>query len=165
MHNAFGWAQQRSITTRDWKYISSTRPELYDRKQDLAETNNLIDANSRIAANLHARLLARFETMIPGQAKRAQLSDAAKAGLAGLGYLDVGNTTDGDNEQFLAPELTDPKDMSSVLNESQTATKLITKALTPADYEKPIEIMQRVTKAIPQSYVFHASLAKAYLGA
>ncbi len=162
---AFGWAEQRSLTTRDWKFISSSVPELYDRVKDPSEKNNLIEANSRVAANLHARLLSRYEAMIPGKAEKAEISDAAKAGLAGLGYLDVGMATDGDNEEFLTAGLIDPKNMTDLVIESQTAQKLMDEAKTPADYARPIEILERVTKAIPDSLVFHGTLGQAYRGA
>lgn len=165
VRNGFGWAEQRSLTTSEWKFISSEKPELYDLVKDPGEVNNVIEAHPRVAAELNARLLARFEAMVPGKAEKADLSEAAKAGLAGLGYLDVGETTDGDREQFLTPGLVDPKDMTGVLNEAATAKKLMLRAKGPEDFQEPIRILKRVTKAIPRSLVYHGMLGKAYQGA
>jgi arylsulfatase A-like enzyme/tetratricopeptide (TPR) repeat protein len=165
VRNGFGWAEQRSLTTRDWKFISSTTPELYDRQKDPGEKNNIIGANPRIAADLHARLVARLDAMVPGKAEKTDISDAARESLGDLGYVDVGKVMDGDSEQFLTADLIDPKTMTDALTDAQTAQKLMDKAKTPADYRRPIEILERVTKAIPESLVFHGTLGKAYQGA
>ena len=65
LFSAFGWAQQRSVTSSEWKYISSTKAELYDRRSDPHEKENLIETRAEVAVELLETLRARYDSMIP----------------------------------------------------------------------------------------------------
>ena len=51
----FGWSPLRTIRADGWKYIAAPHPELYDLKQDPAETVNLISREPARAADLAHR--------------------------------------------------------------------------------------------------------------
>ena len=52
----YGWSPLQSLTTSDYKYIEAPRPELYDRKNDPDELNNLISEKASIAKVLKNEL-------------------------------------------------------------------------------------------------------------
>ena len=43
--SAFGWAPLKSVATDEWKYVETTRDELYDLRSDPDELDNLSDRN------------------------------------------------------------------------------------------------------------------------
>jgi arylsulfatase A-like enzyme len=55
-----GWSPQRSLTTERWKYIRTTRPELFDLSVDPNETQNLADSNPQ-----QLQLQALLQAIIP----------------------------------------------------------------------------------------------------
>lgn len=52
----YGWSPLQSLTTTDYKYIEAPKPELYERKNDPSELNNLIREKASIAKVLKNEL-------------------------------------------------------------------------------------------------------------
>ncbi len=87
-----------------WKYIATTRPELYDISEDPWEERNLVDAEPVRAGELAGRLQARLESSSPGDALAPD--EETRAQLAALGYL----TGPIDATPAIDPTRPDPKD-------------------------------------------------------
>ena len=87
-----------------WKYIATTRPELYDISEDPWEERNLVDAEPVRARELDDRLQARLESSRPGEALAPD--EETRAQLAALGYL----TGPIDATPAIDPTRPDPKD-------------------------------------------------------
>jgi arylsulfatase A-like enzyme/Tfp pilus assembly protein PilF len=100
----FGWAPLRSVRSEGHKYIEAPRPELYDLRSDLGETNNVYEPWSDTTQRLR-ETLAEASLRPPGAS--SGVSQSTSDELRALGYYpeQVGATT------AAAPSLLpDPKD-------------------------------------------------------
>jgi arylsulfatase A-like enzyme len=85
--SAYGWAPLKCVTTDAWKYVDSTRDELFDLQNDPDEMNNLAEShpgNARDAAVLDVqarcpRSTSRVEMTESNDARRAWDTSAAGA--------------------------------------------------------------------------------------
>jgi len=103
------WAELRGIRTNRWKYIRAPRPELYDLRQDPAETTNVIGDHPAEAQQLEANLKT-----VASDAEKVQTSMADQRTLAqlrSLGYLGASSS----QEYTLTGTGIDPKDRLDVL--------------------------------------------------
>jgi len=157
--NSFGWAEQLSLTTHRWKYISTTKPELYDRQNDPGETKNLIDDKPEIAASMLDALKTRHNEIIPGIIEDSTVNTAMLAILAGLGYTSTGSYSN----QFLTPDLIDPKDMLDVMLKFKLAKEITQGSDIPDEYILACPLLESVVKDSPGSMIFHYTLGKCYL--
>lgn len=80
-----GWAPLRSLTTSDWKYIRTPRVELYDLRDDPAETTNLAGERPELLADLENTLAALESRMQVREAVAARRTAAEQRTLASLG--------------------------------------------------------------------------------
>lgn len=109
----FGAAPLRGLTWGRWKYILTTRPELYDLEVDARETRDLAAVEGKQAAGLNRQL---ERTLSDDSALRAGGSSVApdaetRARLESLGYLAGGSVSEG---LAVDPSLPDPKDLIDV---------------------------------------------------
>ncbi len=156
LFNSHGYAEQRSLTTRQWKLISSTLPELYDRKADPDELNNVIKQHQDVTKQLLNRLLDRFDSWTPGQPRTVQQSQQSIQALAALGYVSGGSKT---STEFLTPNLPDPKQMLPVVLQMQEANSLIhTNKVAEA-----IPLLLDAKEKSPKSFSIFYTLGTAYL--
>ncbi len=118
--NAHRWAEQRSVTSERWKYISSTKPELYDLKADPAETMNLITRHPDEARRLYEFLAKRYSEMKPGKSAAVAMDARAQRAIESLGYAGGAESVD---TGVLTPGLPDPKDMLPLVNALADARK------------------------------------------
>lgn len=82
-----GCAPLRSLAEGRWKYIRTTRAELYDLVDDPRERNNLADARPDAIREMEAQL-AEFESrLVARTAVQVQLSPAELRALSSLGYV------------------------------------------------------------------------------
>lgn len=156
LFKSFGWAEQRSLITNRWKYISSTNPELYDLANDPAENRNLINEFPQLVKQMRETLSVMYDEMKPGVARSVTLNNEARRKLESLGYISGGSQT-GSNE-FLTPNLRDPKDMLNVY----IAVHEGNKDLQSGETEKAIAIFQQAAKASPESISIQFILGFAY---
>jgi len=107
----FGWNSLRSVQARGWKYIETTRPELYDTHTDPKELNNLVSARADLAQDMRTRLrklVGRYTPSTSGLAsENAPADPALMKSLRSLGYVAVSTGTFADASGRTLP---DPKD-------------------------------------------------------
>jgi choline-sulfatase len=109
----FGWSRLLSLRDGNYKYIDTSKPELYDLKNDPKELKNLYSAKQDIAMRMKAELKkiesthSAEATMQPGA-----MDDETHEKLASLGYVGAfGGAVDIDPEK-----LADPKDKIDLFN-------------------------------------------------
>ncbi|MFQ5352138.1 MAG: tetratricopeptide repeat protein, partial [Candidatus Binatia bacterium] len=153
---SYGWAEQRSLTTERWKYISSTRPELYDRSVDPNEQHSVIETYPGVAQQMREALIARYNEMIPGEAGAVVLSENARRELESLGYLSGG--TAAESQEFITAGAPDPKDMLDVFGLVKRG-----RAFLSADQpEEAIPLLEEAAAGSPMSMSIHYLLGSAY---
>jgi arylsulfatase A-like enzyme/Flp pilus assembly protein TadD len=82
-----GWSPLRSLTEGSWKYIKTTRPELYDLINDPGERNDLARVNAGKATEMASRL-AQFESrLVLREGAQVRLKPDERRVLEGLGYM------------------------------------------------------------------------------
>ena len=108
-----------------WKYIETTRPELYDLKSDPAEAVNLLEREPARADALGRTLVEILAAAgrAPGPAPEPlALDEASRQRLAALGYL--GRSGDTSSHGFDRSK-EDPKDLIAFFRSDQRLNKLV----------------------------------------
>jgi choline-sulfatase len=108
-----------------WKYIETTRPELYDLRNDPAEAVNLLERQPARAEALGRSLVAILAAAgrAPGPAPPpAALDEESRQRLAALGYL--GRSGDTSSHGFDRGK-EDPKDLIAFFRKDQRLNKLV----------------------------------------
>jgi arylsulfatase A-like enzyme/Tfp pilus assembly protein PilF len=107
--SSFGWAPLRTINTSSYQYIEAPKPELYDVRNDPAETKNLITEEKATASVLSQKLKDLVARYAPEQhsAATSQLTAEAAEKLRSLGYMAYHSPV---SAEALAAGLADPKD-------------------------------------------------------
>jgi arylsulfatase A-like enzyme/Flp pilus assembly protein TadD len=148
---SYGWAEQRSLATDQWKYISSTKPELFDRKVDRDEKNNLLDTKRNVAAEPANKLFDLYKAMVPSAAVDVQHDEKARQALEAIGYVKgVVGTTDA----FLTPGLPDPKDKMHLVKQFTAARRFITKE----QFDLAIPLLESAVAEAPEALAFQGAL-------
>jgi len=119
----FGANPLHGLVGTRFKYIRTTRPELYEVTADPGETRNLIESESARAQDF-ARRLRRIlqEHVRAGPSATVRLDPDAQRQLASLGYL--GGFTETPPTE-LDPDKEDPKDLIGFHEAFLTATALL----------------------------------------
>jgi arylsulfatase A-like enzyme/tetratricopeptide (TPR) repeat protein len=99
----------RSLTDGSWKYIRTTKPELYDLARDEHEFHNLAGDRPDVLRDMDRRLHEFEARLVPGTAVDVQLSAAERRVLASLGY--VGGAAAPESASTAKTDLPDVKDM------------------------------------------------------
>jgi arylsulfatase A-like enzyme/Tfp pilus assembly protein PilF len=109
--NHYGWSELRSIRSGRFKYIATTRPELYDLERDPGELKNLYAERRPLADRMAAELdrLAREEAEPAGP---SAVDPETRERLAALGY--IGSFAHAARRAGEA--LPDPKDKIDIFN-------------------------------------------------
>lgn len=136
-----GWAPQRSLTTTKWKYIRTTRCELYDLAADPFELHNLAEELPDEAARLDQSLANLESGMRHAEYQTLNLSDRERKKLESLGYLSSGTKPVINNGQ----PLPDMKDMQPHLERMVDARE----ALERGDATEAERLFAEVVEAIP----------------
>lgn len=151
----YGWAQQRSFTNPTWKFISSTKPELYDRKSDSAEKKNLFDTQRHPAAlELSNKLAEFYGAKVAVDAGNVPPSAAAAAALETLGYVAAGALS---KDEFLSEDAADPKEKLHIVADYKTARKLVKEER----YPEAVAMLRTVVAEAPRSLAIYAALGNA----
>jgi arylsulfatase A-like enzyme/Flp pilus assembly protein TadD len=150
----FGWSPLRSLTTERWKYVRTTRPELYDRTTDRNERANLAPARSETAAQLAGALVALEDSFGAAPAAAPVALDAdARRRLAALGYIDDG--ADGPPVPA-GTTLRDVKDMLPVKHLGAELAAGI--ASGTIDAARALAVARELVARSPESATFHVRL-------
>lgn len=113
-----------AVIADGWKYIETTRPELYDLERDPGETLNLAGTEPARATDLHRKLTAILASAgrAPGSGEAASLDRSARERLEALGYLSRG----GDNASGgFDRTKEDPKDLIGFFRSDQKLSQLV----------------------------------------
>jgi tetratricopeptide (TPR) repeat protein len=120
--SSFGWHSLHGTETEEYHYIEAPREELYDMRQDPAETHNILGQKPTLAATLRENmraLTARYARPSGGATPTMQLEKLRE--LRSLGY--VGGSSAKPLEEDTAGAA-DPKDCVGFYNRVIRATEL-----------------------------------------
>jgi arylsulfatase A-like enzyme/Tfp pilus assembly protein PilF len=95
------------LVTERWKYIETTRPELYDRTSDPGESHDLAEEQPDVRGDLRERLASVLRAGPGGAAPDTALDPESRERLRSLGYASGA----GRRVSALDPGLDDPKDL------------------------------------------------------
>jgi arylsulfatase A-like enzyme/Tfp pilus assembly protein PilF len=110
--NHYGWSELRALRAGRFKYIATTRPELYDLERDPEERKNVIDERRPLADRM-AQELQRVATEAPGlSGGPSPVDPETRERLSALGY--IGSFTNTARKE--GETLPDPKDRIDVFN-------------------------------------------------
>jgi arylsulfatase A-like enzyme/Flp pilus assembly protein TadD len=119
----YGASPLLAVIADGWKYIETTRPELYDLRKDPREAVDLAAKEAAravvLAKGLKSMLSAAVQRATPGEA--AGLDEEARQRLESLGYLSRG---DGGAAEFDRSK-EDPKDLIEFYRADQRLSKLV----------------------------------------
>jgi arylsulfatase A-like enzyme/Flp pilus assembly protein TadD len=123
-----------SVQDGQYKYIETTRSELYDLRNDSAEINNLIDKRQEITKNLQ-QVLKQYKQKFTGSSKSQRTVTAEEAEkLAAIGYLG------GDVPPEQWDKRKDPKDYVEAWTELTRIKILITRK----EFDRALALIQQV---------------------
>jgi len=111
-----GWSELVLTETERWRSIRAPRPELYDRRADPKELDNVYDRHRGIAATLTAQLEAMNLLKAGDEPTPAKIDPEALERLQALGYVGAGSGAPASKGP-----LPDPKDKVPLLQELQRA--------------------------------------------
>ena len=146
-----GCSPLRSLSDRTWKYIRTTKPELYDLASDEHELHNLAGERPDVLRDWEHRL-HEFETrLVPGTAVDVQLSAAERRVLASLGY--AGGAAAPAADQVAKADLPDVKDLLPIDIAVEEAVELMSRGSADAAIGRLREII-RHAKSHTAAYRF-----------
>jgi arylsulfatase A-like enzyme len=134
------------IISQRWKYIQTTRPELYDLQNDPDEQTNLLNEKPQLARILKDRLAQILETTVRkgSDQQDTPLDDQTLQHLSSLGYVTGSSVT----EDFSFDQSkTDPKDLIGYHNDSREISHLVRQ-------EKYSDALVRVERLAKQRPLF-----------
>ena len=142
------------LLTNRWKYIQTTRPELYDLINDPQEADNLLKQQPQQARILQDRLKQILEQTVRKDEtdSRLELSEQARRRLESLGY--ISGKISGDFEFDQSRD--DPKDLIGFHLDNATVHRLIFQK----NYDQAKKICEKLLKERPQSPSIYLFLAK-----
>ena len=117
------WCPQHAVIVNDWKYIHTTRPELFNLESDPREEVNLVDTSADQLREMQSILEVTQEAFVVSNAGNLNLTASDLQKLRDLGYLAGGNS---DQPETLGNErLPDMKDMWPFLGQLHEARQLM----------------------------------------
>ena len=105
------WSPLQAIISDRWKYIQTSRPELYDLATDPGELTNLAASNREQCEQMRNLLEILQESFVPATAQNLKLSEKDLAHLKALGYVSGGGSVGDSHVPKDAEALPDVKDM------------------------------------------------------
>jgi arylsulfatase A-like enzyme/Flp pilus assembly protein TadD len=155
----FGWNSLRSVQSHGWKYIETTRPELYDTRADPQESKNLFSTHHALAQDMSNRLRALISRYTPaiGESapENAPADPALLRSLRSLGYVAVSTAA---NVDASGRSLADPKDRIE-------AYELVSAAVADEGqkhYAESLRKLQEAEKTGPHSHTIRFLMASNY---
>lgn len=140
--NHYGWSELRALRSGRYKYIATTKPELYDLERDPSESTNLF-ADRRPLADRMAQELERVGAAAPGaDAGPSAVDPETRERLAALGYIGSFAHT----QRKAGESLPDPKDKIDIFNLMTSAHETTGKD----EGDSAIERLQKVVRMDPE---------------
>lgn len=150
---AYGWSPQQSLSTDAWKYIKTTREELYHLRVDPHELKNLAESQPETLAEMRQLLTNMIEKMVPCLDVELQLSESDRRKLESLGYLSGRNS----DPPQVNESLPDVKDMIGSYNAELDSREL----LEAGKFEEAEARLREVIQVAPGFMIARASLGRA----
>jgi arylsulfatase A-like enzyme/Tfp pilus assembly protein PilF len=142
------------LVTGRWKYIQTTRPELYDLEKDPKELNNVVEQEAELANEMRTRLSEILESHNRGeQESQIELDEDSLRRLEALGYLARSPTT---AELRFDEDKEDPKDMIEFYETDQRLTELVRQE----DYDGARSLCERMLRERPLYVAGHLQMAR-----
>jgi arylsulfatase A-like enzyme/Tfp pilus assembly protein PilF len=137
-----GWSPLRCLIDGQWKYIRTTKRELYNLTADPHERQNLLESDPATARIMESQL-AEFESRLAmRKAVDVQLSPKERQALKSLGYLGASKTiAQGDK----IADRADVKDMLPFANAMEDAVHLT----QTGSVQKGIEHLREIVRNVP----------------
>ena len=159
-YSHFGWSPLRSLTTPRWKYVRTARPELYDRRADPTELQNLASVRVEQVAKLETTLATLEHKMKAGRAPPVRLDSDQRRRLEALGYVADGH----DARSTPVPRaLKDVKDMLPVKHlETRLSRGIASGTLSNTEI---LAIARELVRKSPETASFQETLGTALIGA
>lgn len=155
--NHYGWSDLKALRSGRFKYIATSRPELYDLERDPGESTNLYSERRSLADRLAAELERLTVEQDEAQSAPATVDPETRERLAALGYIDsFSNAARQPGEQ-----LPDAKDKIDIFNLMTTAHETSGKETV----ESTIERLRRVVSMDPDILDAWVMLGNAYFRA
>jgi choline-sulfatase len=137
--NHYGWSELRALRSGRFKYIGTTRPELYDLERDPGERRNLYSDRRALAERMAAELDRLAEEDESAGAGPSTVDPETRERLAALGYIGSFTRT----AAKAGEALPDPKDKIDIFN-------LMTSAQEASGKSTADDAIARLTKVIAQ---------------
>ncbi|MDA0835280.1 MAG: sulfatase-like hydrolase/transferase [Planctomycetota bacterium] len=150
-----GWSPLQSLTTAEWKYIRTTRPELYDLVNDRGETNNLAESQPDMLEQMERQLADLENAMEIRESVDVELTPQEQRKLNSLGY--AGSSTDVTNIDD-AQSLPDIKDMIVHYNTLDDVHVM----MDEGKIEEAISLLEKLIADAPTYDLAKAGLGDAY---
>jgi arylsulfatase A-like enzyme/Flp pilus assembly protein TadD len=138
------WSPLQALTTDRWRYVRTSKPELYDLLDDPRELHNLADQRPERVAELEAELAALEARFRQRTSSRVSLSEREQRALESLGYAGGGSSRSPERPE--RGELPDIKDMIGRLNELHHATALLNDGM----YEEAAALLEPLAREAPR---------------
>ncbi len=136
------WSPLRSLTEGNWKYIRTTRLELYDLARDPQERHNLAEEDLGKTEEMESKMSELESRLIPRAETPVRLSATERRALATLGYA---GGAGGSSGQPAAANLPDVKDMLPFTIAVDEAEMLMRKG----DIEPAVERLKEIVSQAP----------------
>ena len=151
----YGAASLFGLVTDDWKYIQTTRPELYQLKSDPGETMNLIESEPQQAAVFSKRLsqILASESGREELSEKIEVDEDTRRRLESLGYLGGSGGTaaiEGD------PDREDPKDLIAFYRAHQQLTELTQQER----FDEALPVVEEMLRERPDFVEGHLHMAR-----
>lgn len=145
------WCPMRAVITERWKYVHTTRGELFDLEQDPNETENRWETDVERRDALHATLEEMQRQFVPLSAGNVPLSENDRRILESLGY--VAGKTDDSAQAMAAEALPDMKDMLPYHNKLQRVRELADAGRLDEALELARAVVSATTPRFPMAEV------------
>ena len=170
----FGWTPLAALRRRDFKYIQSARPELYDLEHDPGETRNMVEmpaddaaAPSPAALSGFAARLAAIEAGAVAPPRGGAVDAEARARLASLGYATGGPAKPAPPTKTPAPAGRpggpEPRRMAELFRRySEAHDRLQEGGAAAPSGARALNDLAALVAADPHNPVFRGELARAW---
>lgn len=151
-----GWAPLRTVITDRWKYIRTSRPELYDLVNDFGEKKNLVSENGDEVDRFERELADLENSMHVRESVGVMLTRQDEKNLASLGY--AGGASNGEIPRDVTA-LLDIKDMITHYN----ALDDIHVLMEAGNVDAAIPRLEKLTETAPDYDLAWIALGDAYI--
>ncbi len=144
-----GWSPLQTVISGHWKYIQSTRPELYNLETDPGELSDMAGPDSEESDQFRGRLEVLQKMMRVATAEKVNLSDKDLENLRTLGYVGAGHEQS-DSDSRDSGVLPDVKDFLPYLSRYEKAKHLVLesrKTQSVAEMNQAILLLKEIVLA------------------